>query len=330
SIEFPVVMTSKIESSEVSEGDKVEANLKENLVINNRLIAPAGSLIVGHIKALQHSRRLLKSIVSPDHRFHKGTFMQISFDEIVTPDNKHLEIVGHFSEQSKMLNESYRPRKVEIGKNGELKRAELVFSSNTRIASTAINFVASSGLGQMGSVASFGALPLVMGVVGAIEPDMVSSKPKTGAESHPRIKGFATGIASNLPGATVVSAMVVKGSELRLEKGDQLMVQAHSPYPEQKEALAAAGKAKEQAALSVKAEICQPKSEKSTKSKIQAESSDILANTKAAQSPNVDLAASAKSDAVSTSNPVEVSPAKNTENQGHAELLGATDPAAIH
>ncbi len=237
-IQFPVVFQTPINSKYAKIGDIVTGELKEDLTIEQRVVAPAGSIIKGHIEALEASRRLGTSIWHKKHRFHPGCSMKIVFDEIVEPDNTKLSIVGCLSKQKITLNNEAQPREIEVGDKGELKKAEAVFTTKQMVVAQAVNLGSSTGLGQLGAVASFGALPVVMGALGAIDPSIVAPKPLSEDEKHPRVKGFALGVMSSLPGAPVVQAFAFKGSEVRIERGDEFLVQAHTPYPEESAKLA--------------------------------------------------------------------------------------------
>jgi hypothetical protein len=229
-IQFPVVFKSVIDSSKAMVGDEVLASLKEDIVIDDELIAPEGSIIVGHIAKLKRSRRLTESVISKNRRFHKGSSMKIEFDEIITDEDEHIPIVGCLSKQTADFFDGKQPREVEITSGGELIKAEAVFTNDQKVASQIVNFAASTGIGQLGTAASFGALPVVMGVIGAVEPAMVMSKPMKPDEKHPRVKGAAWGVWTTVPGAPVIQAVAFKGSDLRIEPGDELLAQAHSPY----------------------------------------------------------------------------------------------------
>jgi hypothetical protein len=229
-IQFPIVFKKVIDSTKAMVGDEVLATLKEDIVIDDELIAPEGSVVIGHISKLKRSRRLTESVISKNRRFHKGSSMKIDLDEIITDEDEHIPIVGCLSKQTADFFDGKQPREVEINSGGELIKAEAVFTRDQKVASQIVNFAASTGVGQLGTAASFGALPVVMGVIGAVEPAMVMSKPMRADEKHPRVKGFAWGVWTTVPGAPVIQAVTFKGSDLRIEPGDEFLAQAHSPY----------------------------------------------------------------------------------------------------
>jgi hypothetical protein len=231
-VQFPMVFKTQIDSSHISVGDRVEGTLKENLTVEGKLVAPAGSSIIGHIQTLIQSRRLATSAFSKQRRFKKGSSLKICFDEIIAAGNKHIAIVGRLSKQKFTVKHTMRPREIEVGAQGEFTKAEEVFTTQQQAAAAAVNFITGTGIGQLGTVASFGALPVVMGVVGAVNPDLVTMRPMKADEKHPKVKGFAYGVLTSVPGAPVIQAFAFKGQEIHIEPGDEFMVQAHAAEPE--------------------------------------------------------------------------------------------------
>jgi hypothetical protein len=231
-VQISVVFKQELDSAKLTNNEQIEVELKEDLTINDELIAPAGSIVVGHIEELQQSRRMAEAAVSGKHRFKKGSSLKIAFDEIITPEDNHFKVVGCLSRQSQSFTEDGRPRQVEISKKGELTKAEESFSTEEKVTSQVVNFAAGTGLNTLGTVASFGASAVVMGVLGAYDPALVAPRPLRKDEKHPRVKGFAFGVFESLPGAPVMSAMIFKGSDIHIQPGDEYLAQIHSPYPE--------------------------------------------------------------------------------------------------
>ncbi|HEY9757029.1 MAG TPA: hypothetical protein V6C97_17825 [Oculatellaceae cyanobacterium] len=231
-VQVAVIFKQELDSAKLANDDQIEVELKEDLTLNDELIAPAGSIIIGHIEELQQSRRLAESTLSSKRRFHKGSSLKIAFDEIITPEDNHIPVVGCLSHQSQSFTEDGRPRQVEISKRGELIKAEESFSTEEKVTSQIVNYAAGTGLNALGTVASFGASAVVMGVLGAYDPALVAPRPLRKDEKHPRVKGFAFGVFESLPGAPVMSAMIFKGADIHIQPGDEYLAQIHSPYPE--------------------------------------------------------------------------------------------------
>ena len=73
------------------------------------------------------------------------------------------------------------------------------------------------------SVFSFGAMPVALGVIGAANPSFAFCKPVGLNVRHRRLKGFAVGFLSGVPGGWVVEDAVIKGQEAIIKPGDELL-----------------------------------------------------------------------------------------------------------
>jgi hypothetical protein len=229
-VQFAVALKTPIDSRKDFQGQTIRATLKDDLVYDERVVAEAGSELIGHIEHLRKSRRMLKAMASNDGRFVKNGSMTVVFDELVTPHNEHFSIVGMLSRQHTMQESGRYPRELKVGKHGDINKAEEVFSTGDQIISQVLNFTLQSGLGPLGTVASLGAAPILMGALGAIEPETAYLKPVSEEDKHPRIKGFALGATSSLPGYQAIQVFGFKGDDLKLRVGDEFMVQVHAPY----------------------------------------------------------------------------------------------------
>ncbi|MBS1990581.1 MAG: hypothetical protein JSS83_08695 [Cyanobacteria bacterium SZAS LIN-3] len=230
--QFPVIFDTDIDSRSARQGDVIEAHLKEDLVFDGRLIAPAGSIVVGHIDHYVRSRNMTQAMISGDKRFHKSSIIKLAFDEIITPDQEHIKIEGILSQQQTVFGDKVE-RKIVVDKKGIVQKAEETLSDDTAVGAQVVSFGVSTGLSQLGSVATFGVLPVVMGAIGAVNPSIVTMKAVTKEDKHPRLRGMTMGVVSSLPGGPVMQSLVYHGSELNIKVGDELYVQAHSPYTEE-------------------------------------------------------------------------------------------------
>lgn len=80
---FPVVISSAINSKTAKKGDRVEARLKYDLKIGDKLIAKKGSVVRGHLNYCLKARTILHSLVSPERWYKNSGCVGIDFDEIV-------------------------------------------------------------------------------------------------------------------------------------------------------------------------------------------------------------------------------------------------------
>ncbi len=231
-MQFPVVFDTAIDSRNARKGDIVECHLKEDLVFDTRLIAPAGSVVIGRIDHYVKSRTMTQAMTSKDLRFHKTSIVRLLFTEIVTPEQEHIKIEGILSQQRTCFDGKVE-RQVEVGKKGVISLAEPKLSDETFVGAQVVNFAVGTGLSQLGSVATFGVLPIVMGVIGAANPSIITMHATAKEDPHPRLRGLTMGVVSSLPGGPVIQSLIYRGSELNIKVGDELLVQAHSPYNDQ-------------------------------------------------------------------------------------------------
>jgi hypothetical protein len=231
-IQTTVVFKTPIDSRKTLDGARIEALLKEDLIVNDIVIAPQGSRMIGHVEYIRHARRMTESALAIHGRFKQGAALKVIFTKIATTDGETIYILGRLSQQSATLSiDGGRfDREVSINKDGAFDRAEEVLTSQDKILSGLIGQGVSTVLTPLGSVASFGALPVAMGILGAAEPSLMTNKPVGMDDKHVRIKGFTLGVVESLPAGQLMVPFIVKGSELRIKQGDEYLVQVHSPY----------------------------------------------------------------------------------------------------
>jgi hypothetical protein len=231
-VQISVVFKTPIDSRKTLDGAKIEALLKEDLVVGDTIVAPQGSRIVGHVEYIRHARRMTEATLANHGRFKQGAALKVLFTKIVTTDGETLYILGRLSQQSATLtiDGGRFDREVSINKDGAFDRAEEVLTSGDKVLSNLIGQGVGTVLTPLGSVASFGALPVIMGIMGAAEPSLMTNKPVVMDDKHVRIKGFTLGVVESLPGGQLMVPFIIKGSELRIKQGDEYLVQVHSPY----------------------------------------------------------------------------------------------------
>jgi hypothetical protein len=206
--------------------------LKDDLVFDTRLVAPAGSIVLGHIDHYVKSRNMTQAMSSKDLRFHKTSIVKLAFTEIITPEQEHIKIEGILSQQ-RAFTGGKDEREISVGKKGVVELAEPKLSDENMVGAQVVNYTVGTGISQLGAVATFGVLPLVMGVIGAANPSIITMHAVSKDDQHPRLRGMTMGVVSSLPGGPVIQSLIYRGSELNIKAGDELLVQAHSPYNDQ-------------------------------------------------------------------------------------------------
>ena len=79
-------------------------------------------------------------------------------------------------------------------------------------------------------VFSFGAMPVALGVIGAVNPSFAFMKPIGQNVRHRRIKGFVWGALSGVPGSWLIEDTVVKGQEAVIKPGDEFLVEFQQEF----------------------------------------------------------------------------------------------------
>jgi len=70
---------------------------------------------------------------------------------------------------------------------------------------------------------TFGAMPVALGVMGAANPSFAFMKPVGLNVRHRRIKGFAWGFLSGIPGSWLIEDTTVRGQEAIIKPGDEFL-----------------------------------------------------------------------------------------------------------
>jgi hypothetical protein len=220
----PIVFDSAIDSKSVCIGERIMAKLKEDLCYGRNLIAPKNSLLRGCIVSCRTSRTLSHSLVQKEDRLKSGGVVEIRFNELIIDQNKLIPLIGlPVHQESIWQGADGYTHAINVDHNGRIVGAGRTLSKGQQDTSNALRVATFAPL--PGSVlVSMVAAPVVMGAVGAASPDVAFNKPIDRNVKHRRLRGMAYGFASNLPGAFFVQAVVEKGSDVILNRGDELMI----------------------------------------------------------------------------------------------------------
>lgn len=223
-VRFPIVSISSLSSKSASVGDRVEARLKVDLKIGGRLIAPAGTLVVGHVSSAHKARRLLIAEVALKRWMRANGALGITFDEIVTNGGEHLPLVAKPARQVRIVKNVNEGRVMGVNHNGEIAAP---LSTQLKHQGT---HLAIRGAAAVGGVFTMGAVPVVFGVLGAMHPSFAFMHPVGKNVPHRRLKGFGMGVLSGLPGGFVVADFLIRGVEAQVKPGDEFLVELHQHF----------------------------------------------------------------------------------------------------
>ncbi len=212
---FPVILSSQVNSKTARAGDLIKARLKYDLKFGDRLVAPKGSIVNGHINYVLHARTIMQSLLSPERWYRNSGCLGLSFDEIINEKGEHLPLSALPSRQALIIKNKAEGRELGVNHNGQV-----VGPWSEQIRYKCIRIGLNLALAPAG-VFSFGAMPIALGVLGAASPSFAFSKPVGLEVRHRRIKGFAWGFLSGIPGSFLTEDTTIKGQEAIVKPGDE-------------------------------------------------------------------------------------------------------------
>lgn len=254
---FPIVLISSHTSRTGKVGDRVEARLKTDIIIGDKVIAGKNSQVVGHISSAHKARRILIAQLVPKRWMRANGAIGLRFDEIVNHDGEHIPLVGAPARMARIIENKAEGRVLGINHNGEIA-APL----STQLKNQGIQ-LAIRGAAGAGGVFSMGAVPVIFGLIGAIQPSFAFLHPVGQNVPHRRLKGFGMGFLSGLPGGFLVADYILKGVEAQVKPGDEFLVEFKQDFDGRP---ATTAELQPQERMKVRAEVVRKKS-KSSKSK---------------------------------------------------------------
>jgi hypothetical protein len=221
---FPIVITSEITSRTAKKGDPVHGRLKYDLKIGDRHVAKKGSVVRGHLNYALPARTPMHAMLSPNRWYRNSGCLGITFDEIISENNEHIPLVAEPARQALYVKNKGEGRVLGINHKGQIVGP---FSQWARYKAIRVgmNF-AMAPLGAM----SFGAMPVALGVIGAANPSFAFMKPVGLNVRHRRLKGFAWGFLSGVPGSWLIEDTTVKGQESVIKPGDEFLAEMRQEF----------------------------------------------------------------------------------------------------
>ncbi len=223
-VRFPIVCITSLSSKTAKVGDRLEARLKADLKIGGRLIAPKGTLVVGHVSSAYKARRLLIAEVSLKRNLRANGALGITFDAIITEDGENLPLVAKPARQARIVKNEHEGRVLGVNHNGEIA-APL----STQLKHQGEHLVI-RGAAAVGGVFTMGAVPVVFGLLGAMNPSFAYMQPVGKNVPHRRLKGFGMGVLSGMPGGFVLADFLIRGVEAQVRPGDEFLVELHQNF----------------------------------------------------------------------------------------------------
>ena len=216
---FRIAVISEHSSKTAKVGDPVEGRLKNDLVISGRLVAKAGSKVVGKISSAEPARKLLHAELSSKRWMRANGAIGLNFYEIVTDSGEHLPLSAMPARQARIVKNMNEGRVLGVNHNGQLASP-----LSTQLKHQAAHF-AIRGAASAGGVFSFGIVPLAYACVGAANPSFAFMHPVGKNVRHRRLKGFGMGLVAGLPGGFLIADSIIRGQEAVVKPGDEFFAE---------------------------------------------------------------------------------------------------------
>ena len=216
---LPVVLISSLTSKTAKLNDAVEARLKHDITIGGKPIASKGDKVLGHVSSCMRARRILHAELSKNRWMRANGCLGIQFDEIITSSGEHLPLEAMPARQARIVKNKNEGRVLGVNAQGEVA-SPLSTQLKHQAAHLAIRGAASAA-----GVFSMGIVPVAYGVVGAMNPSFAFLQPVGKNVPHRRLKGFAMGVVSGLPGGFLIADMIIRGKEAEVLPGDEFLVE---------------------------------------------------------------------------------------------------------
>jgi hypothetical protein len=221
---FPIVITSEITSRTAKVGDPVQGRLKYDLKIADRVVASKGSNVRGHLNYALPARTPMRSMLSLNRWYKNSGCLGIAFDEIINERGEHIPLVAEPARSNLYVKNKAEGRVLGINEKGQIAGP---WSQQLRYKAIRVGLnAAMSPLGPM----TFGAMPIALGVMGAVNPSFAFMKPVGENVRHRRIKGFFWGALSGVPGSWLIEDTTVKGQEAVVKPGDEFLAEFRQEF----------------------------------------------------------------------------------------------------
>lgn len=212
---FPIVISSQLTSRTAKKGDPLQGRLKFDLKIADRVIAKKGSVVNGHITYVLKARTILRSLVSKERWYRNSGTLGLAFDEIISEKGEHIPLHAQPARAARIVQNKAEGRELGVNHLGQVTGPW-----GPQLRHKALRIGMNFALAPAG-VFSFGAMPVALGVIGAVNPNFAFSKPVGLNVRHRRLKGFAWGFLSGVPGSWLIEDTTVRGQEAIIKPGDE-------------------------------------------------------------------------------------------------------------
>lgn len=221
---FPVVMQSELNSKTTKKGDPFQARLKYDVKIGDRHVANKGSIVTGHVNYVLKARTILGSIITVDRFYRNSGVLGFEFDELINEKGEHIRLVAMPARMARIVKNKAEGRELGVNHKGQITGPW-----STQLRYKAVRIGLNFALAPLGPM-TFGAMPVVLGCIGAANPDFAFAKPVGLNVRHRRLKGFFWGALSGVPGSWLIEDTTVRGQEAIIKPGDEFLAEMNQEF----------------------------------------------------------------------------------------------------
>ena len=166
----------------------------------------------------------MRALISSERWYRNAGCIGLEFDEVINDKGEHLPLVAAPAKASRIVVNKNEGRILGVNKDGQI-----ACPSSLQWRDRAVRIGIHAALAPAG-VFSFGAVPLAMGLYGAANPSFAFMKPVGNSVRHRRLKGFAWGFISGVPGGMIIEDSIVKGQESVIKPGDVFLAEFRQEF----------------------------------------------------------------------------------------------------
>lgn len=213
---FRVSLLTEISSQTATLGDTVEASLIDDLTINGITVAKKGDVVLGQVTDVARAERTIKSYIPRHHFLDPEGRLAITFLSLQNKSGT-TSISATLAPQTE-IECAGSTLKLIVNKGGDAEVKSITTRYLVADAMLAGGLVAAGPIG-------LAVAPAVTGIAGAVSPSYALGHQVEAGDAHSRLKDFLLGASRGVPGGVIVSGIATHGEDIKLAKGDELVVE---------------------------------------------------------------------------------------------------------
>ena len=213
---LPVIISSEISTATAKKGDLIEAKLKYDLKIGDRLVARKGATVIGYVSYCLKAPGSIRYPVSRGRQHQNTGCLGIVFDEIITEKGEHLPLSAAPASTAPIIPDRGEDRALGVNDLGQVIGLRFQPPQHKPAANGHKPAL------QAASALALGSLPVVPEVTGTVSPSLVFMTPVETDVSHHGVKDFVRNAWRRAPGWGNTE---IEGQEAVIRPGDEFLVE---------------------------------------------------------------------------------------------------------